>query len=169
MQALTQPAPHRSGVFVHVPRIMPAGRIAIWRAEESVKWPYAVDRSGRGYDLKSIIDGAIAINLSMANSLLSAGEQSPAFTSFCCDTQSEENDDVRHGLACADDAPWFRMGGFGARLRQSDDAENQILRLRRAPIQCCRLVRRAECRAGQAVSNMCRGRGSTSLRDCDSG
>lgn len=65
-----------AGVFVHVPRIMAVGRIAIWRAEEPAAkpCPYAVDRGGRGYDLKRIIDGAIAMNLSMANSLLSAGE-----------------------------------------------------------------------------------------------
>jgi MFS family permease len=58
---------------------MAAGRIAIWWAEElAIKlWPYAVDRGGRGYDLKSIIDGAIAMNLSMANSLLSAGNRVP--------------------------------------------------------------------------------------------
>jgi hypothetical protein len=50
---------------------MAADRIAIWRAEEpAVKlWPY-----GRGHDLKSMIDGAIAMNLGMANSLLSARE-----------------------------------------------------------------------------------------------
>jgi hypothetical protein len=49
---------------------MAAGRIAIWRAEEpAVKlWPYAVDRGGHGRDLKRIVDGAIAMNLGMANS-----------------------------------------------------------------------------------------------------